>query len=198
MRSCGCIKSILNGSELNAANCGTAIHLPSRYELSMPSVRDQGMVPKCVSVSLTDMIAWKFKLYGKKVKFPDSIFYDKDPNATRDGMQPKTAFEILVHSGSDLIGESYSIYAMVTSIEVAKRCIIQHGPVMVALPVKSYENDFWNGYQNLGGHAVLLTGYNKDGFTLRNSWGSTYGNGGYWELPYDDFYKVFEAWTLIS
>ncbi|MGH9075886.1 MAG: C1 family peptidase [Acidimicrobiales bacterium] len=38
----------------------------------------------------------------------------------------------------------------------------------------------------VGGHAVVLVGYNDavDRFRVRNSWGTTWGQAGYFELPY--------------
>lgn len=38
----------------------------------------------------------------------------------------------------------------------------------------------------IGGHAVLLVGYSDkvDRFLVRNSWGSGWGKGGYFEMPY--------------
>ncbi len=38
----------------------------------------------------------------------------------------------------------------------------------------------------IGGHAVLMVGYNDkvDRFLVRNSWGSGWGKGGYFEMPY--------------
>lgn len=38
----------------------------------------------------------------------------------------------------------------------------------------------------LGGHAILIVGYDdaKQVFTFRNSWGTSWGNGGYGTLPY--------------
>lgn len=54
----------------------------------------------------------------------------------------------------------------------------------------------------LGGHAVLAVGYDDDrqAFLVRNSWGITWGLGGYFYLPYeyiinpglaDDFWTIF-------
>ena len=39
----------------------------------------------------------------------------------------------------------------------------------------------------LGGHAVLLVGYNKTKkvFIARNSWGTTWGDGGYFYMPFE-------------
>jgi C1A family cysteine protease len=38
----------------------------------------------------------------------------------------------------------------------------------------------------LGGHAVLIVGYNKNRnvFIVRNSWGTGWGEGGYFYMPF--------------
>jgi C1A family cysteine protease len=43
------------------------------------------------------------------------------------------------------------------------------------------------GESPLGGHAVMAAGYNdsKRHFLVMNSWGSSWGQGGFFELPYD-------------
>ena len=40
----------------------------------------------------------------------------------------------------------------------------------------------------------IIVGYNKEGFIIRNSWGTSYGNNGYSILKYKDFNKVIECW----
>jgi len=54
--------------------------------------------------------------------------------------------------------------------------------------------------KNLGGHAILIVGYNdaKKWFICRNSWGETWGDKGYFYLPYDFFTKGFASdfWVL--
>lgn len=47
-----------------------------------------------------------------------------------------------------------------------------------------------------GGHAILVIGWNEKARTLRirNSWGRTWGDGGYADLSYD--YGITEAWAL--
>ncbi len=37
------------------------------------------------------------------------------------------------------------------------------------------------------GHAVALVGYTRDGFAVQNSWGASWGEGGFALLPYEDF-----------
>ncbi len=54
---------------------------------------------------------------------------------------------------------------------------------------------------SIGGHAVLAVGYNdaKQTFTVRNSWGPSWGQKGYFTIPYaylldanlsDDFWTI--------
>lgn len=59
------------------------------------------------------------------------------------------------------------------------------------------------GEQMLGGHAVCCVGYNdiKKVWIMRNSWGSGWGDGGYFYLPYDyllDSSLATDLWTLIK
>jgi C1A family cysteine protease len=54
--------------------------------------------------------------------------------------------------------------------------------------------------QLLGGHAILIIGYNDDKrwFVCRNSWGSSWGDHGYFYLPYTFFTAgyAFDWWIL--
>lgn len=50
--------------------------------------------------------------------------------------------------------------------------------------------------QPMGGHAFLLAGYNEVGFLVQNSWGPTWGNGGYATLRYEDWLEnAYDAWV---
>jgi Papain family cysteine protease len=61
-------------------------------------------------------------------------------------------------------------------------------------------NDFFNGKSDktwyyssnrqAQGHAVTIVGYNTDGFIIKNSWGSSWGNKGYAVVSYD-YHKLF-------
>jgi len=66
----------------------------------------------------------------------------------------------------------FAVYESFESEEVAKNG---------AVPMPSDEE------RNLGGHAVLAVGYNDRvrRFIVRNSWGTDWGKGGYFSLPYD-------------
>lgn len=57
--------------------------------------------------------------------------------------------------------------------------------------------DVQPGEGSLGGHAVLVVGYGPSGFTVRNSWGSGWGAGGYCFWPASYLAHVFDAWTTL-
>ena len=81
-----------------------------------------------------------------------------------------------------------------------KAAIVMNGPCFGALPVYSDYCDFWiNRGQGLQGyHAISIVGYNENGFIIRNSWGKGFCEDGYTVIPYDEFNKLIEIWTVMS
>ena len=83
-----------------------------------------------------------------------------------------------------------------------------HGDGMIPFPC--------SGEQRLGGHAIVLTGYDdalkiknktcsknvetKGAFEIRNSWGTAWGNAGYGYLPYQYVLKGLagDCWSLLK
>jgi hypothetical protein len=48
----------------------------------------------------------------------------------------------------------------------------------------------------IGGHAFALVGYNDIGFLVQNSWGASWGKGGFATLPYEDWLDcAWDAWV---
>ena len=69
------------------------------------------------------------------------------------------------------------------------------------MPVYNYGETFWKaefGDESQGGHAVTIVGYDKKGLILRNSWGYSWGDGGYGFFPYKDWGIQWEIWTTID
>ena len=82
-----------------------------------------------------------------------------------------------------------------------KRALIIDGPAFIGLPAFNFGNTFWKpepGEQGIGGHAVAVVGYNKHGFILRNSWGTSWGDYGYGLFPYKDWGIQWELWTTVD
>lgn len=85
----------------------------------------------------------------------------------------------------------------VTSVFDAKVAMMQHGPLILVMEVKSNDTDFWKGDESFGFHAVMIVGWNEQGFILRNTWGWEYGEAGYATLPFDFFYTSKECWVIL-
>jgi len=101
-------------------------------------------------------------------------------------------------------------YHRITSLAQLKAALAEGLPVVIGIEVyESFESDDvassgvvpmpdTTKEQDLGGHAVLVVGYDDDKSQLivRNSWGITWGDLGYFYLPYDYYNKYSsDCWT---
>lgn len=85
-------------------------------------------------------------------------------------------------------GEKINSYARIIDPVSAKVALMLNGPLVIGLYCYNYGNRFWQGQgQNLGGHAVILTGWDKAGFVLQNSWGTGWGRSGVETFPFEKF-----------
>lgn len=198
----GFVQSKLDGTEVKL-QLDRSLNLPEEYShmSNLPEVLDQGREPICVPCSLSAYINWAINITkgdqeDNKVDLK-SVF---KKYGSKEGMSFKDALKYFRHEGINTKKGLIKLdkYAMVGSIPILKQALVLNGPCIGGLPVKdSYRNDFWNGYGFEGGHAIAIIGYDKDGFIIRNSWGSTYGYDGYSHLDYEDFNEFYEIWTLI-
>ena len=119
---------------------------------------------------------------------------------------------------SYVIGQKKTSYAMIISGDTAavKNILRSNTPVMLGFNV--YDNTKYayfeglnttsytynpltstgklaTGVRLLGGHAVPIIGYddNLKAFLIENSWGTSWGNGGYFYMPY----TVFMSKTIV-
>lgn len=64
-------------------------------------------------------------------------------------------------------------------------------------PISVYPNEKLN--PSIGGHAMLVVGYNDNGFIIENSWGVGWGDRGYGIITYDVIKSdCFDAWTCTA
>jgi C1A family cysteine protease len=103
-------------------------------------------------------------------------------------------------------------YHSVRTLAEIKEAIGLHGqPVLMGMEVfASFESEAVAktgkmpmpkaGEQNLGGHAVLIVGYDdtKQCLIVRNSWGEAWGDKGYFYMPYAYVQAglAFDFWVL--
>lgn len=206
MRMLGCQKSKIDKSDKTITKNLTN-SIPEAYSFvnSLPPITDQGSTNMCVTHATACCLNWvcdmKKKTSGKDNKVDLNQIYNARSDKKHDnGMSIKEALSLARNVGvkSNIGNIKINDFARIGSMQILKQAILCNGPVLIALPVyDSSRNDFWNGSELEGGHCVALVGYDKSGFILRNSWGKSYGKNGYWTLPYSDFNKVMEIWTII-
>lgn len=117
-------------------------------------------------------------------------------------------------SNKDAVQYEITEYHRVTDLTALKSALAEGFPVVTGIKVyESFESDQVaqtgivplpnRGEQFLGGHAVLAVGYKDDvknngqGIVIcRNSWGESWGDKGYFYLPYGYFVSnVTDMWT---
>jgi C1A family cysteine protease len=100
-------------------------------------------------------------------------------------------------SYKDALNHTISTYRRITSTNDMKGCLASGFPFVFGFSVyESFESEAVNrtgivpmpaaGERVLGGHAVMAVGYDEGPkrFLIRNSWGSEWGMGGYFTMPY--------------
>ena len=95
----------------------------------------------------------------------------------------------------DLAPEAYdhriTEYFSLTTDEARKLNLMQNGPIVFSIPwYKGYKVDSDGVLRHTsdeisGHHAMIIYGWNKQGWKFQNSWGTGFGNKGRAILPYD-------------
>lgn len=171
------------------------VNLPKSFNLSknIYDVINQGSRGICCSVSLTDTIKYWENFKKVNYKLSRDYFWLNRANKKIDGMTIREAMDIAKKN------KFITTYGKLQDIDSIKTVLVTQGPVILALPCYEDDTYFWRKIGNLrGGHAVVLVGYNEKGFILKNSWGKSYGNGGYIIFPYEDFKLIREIWTIFN
>lgn len=138
-------------------------------------------------------------------------------NACKYGDAEKTDFpeNVEVPKAIDLFEERFldlktwahynriSTYFRVSSVQDIKYALFNYGPVVFAVDWRDGANVDDKGVLHLdpkkkkvGGHCMIIYGWNKDGWLIQNSWGSSWGKGGRAVLPFDT--KLSEAWGVTD
>lgn len=170
-------------------------YIPREYNIDTGDVMNQGRDNICVPCSLQSVMTFKEGLKKKDYKVNTfDIFNNRKNQDSKDGMAVIDALDQLVNKYKLI-----ETYAKCTSSEIARLSLFLDGPLILALPVKSESDTFWKHGTTFGYHAVCLTGYDTDGFILKNSWGTQYGYGGYTNISFADFNRyTVECWTIIN
>jgi hypothetical protein len=206
MKQFGYIPSEIDGSEI-VFSLQKDDTLPEAYNCinNIPDVINQGSLSICVPCSLSAYLNWKINIKNGK-KDDNNVFlneiYESRTNKG-EGMSFKDALKFLRKTGVSTNNGTQKIlmYAMIKDIVSLKKALIMNGPCVGALPVYSWDCDFWvkkRGYRLDGYHAISIVGFNEDGFIIRNSWGKEFCSDGYTLIEYENFKDLLEVWTIIS
>lgn len=182
-------------------------------------VRDQGSQGSCVAQACASMKEWQEqKQIGFDEYMSPQFIYNLRDNRD-EGMNGRNAMNIILTHGScresvfkygsdgyppaaafdDAKNYKIKQYGLVNTIEGLKTALYSNGPCLILFPTYNYSKTFWKEPgEYIGGHAVAVVGYNFDGFILRNSWGSGWGDSGHTIYPYDDFGIHWEIWTTLD
>jgi len=109
----------------------------------------------------------------------------------------------------DAVKYEITSYHRVWDINDLKVALAEKSPVVCGIKVyQSFESDEVaqtgivpmpkNNEQILGGHAVIAVGYDdkKQFVIMRNSWGDSWGDKGYFYMPYEVFeYLIMDMWS---
>lgn len=91
-------------------------------------------------------------------------------------------------------------YSAINSADEMKIALTNYGPCIIGIHV--YNQGSYPWLQNgplMGGHALSVVGYDETSFIIRNSWGESWANKGYTNLPFTDYSKyVVMAFSCID
>lgn len=202
------------------------LKLPKTLDLrpNMTTPRNQGSRGTCAAFTAAAMKEWQERkdVGYEKYLSPEFIYFHRKtkPNA---GMYGRNVMEILKNYGcpiefelpyqkSDVQEISKEVYekalnfkiksyASVKTIDGLKTALYKNGPCYISFPTYKNRPEFWRaepGESRRGGHAVLVVGYNKTGFIIRNSWGENWNGDGHVIYPYSEWGVHWEVWTTID
>jgi len=204
------------------------VTLPTMLDLrgEMLPVRHQGVQQSCAAFVSSAMKEWQErKDVGFQGYMSPQFMYDNRQNPNADGMTGRFVMTILSKKGccpevlypygqpkavTDIAPELFKEaakfviqgYARVTTIDGLKKALFRNGPCMMNMPLYDQSSNIWKpkrpGQGMIGGHSMAVVGYNAEGFILRNSWGTGWGDKGHTIFPYADWGNQWDMWTTID
>lgn len=202
----GCVPSVLDGSE-HIFSRSEEQRLPAKYGYKqfLPKIVNQCDRPICVPCSVGTYLNWRENLNTGSKK-DNRIDYEEiyaSKVIEGEGMTFKEAFAYLRHHGvkSKIGNLTISEYAMIKNEHSLRLAIFMNGPCVGALPVYNFSKEFWKkgeGDVFQGYHAISIVGYDDNGFIIRNSWGTAFGDSGYTKISNEDIRKFVEIWTVLE
>ena len=200
-----CIITPQNLKELPLLVAKSSFVAPTTIDLRDYCVetRDQGKLPWCAAFAATGFasnILWRKE--DIPIHFsPERIYrYAKtvDGSPDTDGTSLVAVLEGLLNFR--MLNPAKSSVKVLRTVEQVRYAVHKFGCCLVGLNVS---NEWYvcnknkstisgkNNSELIGGHAVLVCGYNKDGIIIQNSWGSDWGSYGFALITWNEFEREF-------
>ena len=202
------------------------LRYPKRLNLTpyLGEVRNQGIQGTSVTHAAINMLEWRErKLNKNEIQFSPQFLYNLRDDRSKVYMGARELMKILVKFGccteescpygkEDMPNteqlrkeaEEYKIkgYARINTVSTLKMTLNVFGPCLIMFPVFNHTSAMWKQHRDeqwkLGGHAMAVIGYNKEGFILRNSWGKYWEKNGCCIYPYSDWGYHDEVWCIAD
>lgn len=93
-----------------------------------------------------------------------------------------------------------SSYFRIYDENAVKSALMNHGYVLVSMKwhedAELIENMYVSGEKAIGSHAIVIYGWNENGWLAQNSWGTNFGDKGRFIIPFD--FKFNEMWGITD
>lgn len=172
------------------------------FEKYIKTVKDQGQTPMCVPFSISQIVEWYWRTSGmKNPQMDKSGFYAQRAIKNSNGMSFREALELMMNKGyvlDKIHTERIYGYCRIPSKLLMQDYLVAYAPFLLGVPVyDSTITEFWKPSGTMEGyHAVVAVGFDDFGLRILNSWGTSYGEGGFANLPWEDLELVKEAWGI--
>lgn len=120
--------------------------------------------------------------------------------------QPECTDKLKEKLNEEIYNEAYQFhvlsYAKCADDNAIKHAIMNYGPVLASVKWYDKYKSLPNGViemdttSNHGYHAIMIYGWNKDGWLCQNSWGSLWNGNGHFVHPYKA--GICEAWSFVD
>ena len=172
------------------------------FEKYIKTVKDQGQTSMCVPFSISQIVEWYWRTSGmKNPQMDKSGFYAQRAIKNSNGMSFKEALELMMNKGyvlDKIHTERIYGYCRIPSKLLMQDYLIAYAPFLLGVPVyDSTTTEFWKPSGTMEGyHAVVAVGFDDEGLRILNSWGTSYGEGGFANFPWKDLGLIKEAWGI--
>lgn len=173
-----------------------------------PPVYNQMALPQCVAYSNGGSKVYQ-DLRDTGLFAPNQSLFFSQIGGTANGAVPRVALNQMLTAGYPPVSGAATdhriaaFYAVPVAAIDIQSAIMSFGPVLLVTP---WYNSWFrpvNGVlpapdTQVGSHEFYVLGWDARGLRCRNSWGSLWGLGGDFILPWSMLHLAYEAWKSVD